>query len=38
MDFEWDAAKAEENFKKHKVSFSEAAEDFLLIRLGLSLR
>lgn len=28
MDFEWDAEKAEENLRKHKVTFSEAAESF----------
>ncbi len=28
MDFEWDSSKAEANLKKHKVSFSEAAETF----------
>ena len=28
MDFEWDAAKAEENRRKHRVTFSEAAETF----------
>jgi uncharacterized protein len=28
MDFEWDAGKAEENLRKHKVSFSEAVETF----------
>ena len=28
MDFEWDADKAEENLRKHGVSFSEAAETF----------
>lgn len=28
MDFEWDADKAEENLRKHSVSFSEAAETF----------
>ena len=32
MEFEWDPAKATENLRKHKVSFSEAATvlgDFL---------
>ena len=28
MDFEWDTNKAEENLRKHKVSFSEAVESF----------
>lgn len=28
MDFEWDADKADENLRKHKVSFAEAAESF----------
>lgn len=28
MDFEWDADKAEENVRKHQVTFSEAAESF----------
>jgi uncharacterized DUF497 family protein len=28
MDFEWDAAKALENLKKHGVSFDEAATVF----------
>jgi uncharacterized DUF497 family protein len=28
MDFEWDADKAEENFRKNKFSFSEAVESF----------
>jgi uncharacterized DUF497 family protein len=28
MDFEWDADKAEENLRKHKVSFAEEAETF----------
>ena len=28
MDFEWDADKAEENLRRHRVSFSEAAETF----------
>jgi uncharacterized DUF497 family protein len=28
VDFEWDADKAEENLRKHKVSFAEAAETF----------
>ena len=28
MDFEWDADKAEENLRNHKVTFSEAAESF----------
>ena len=28
MDFEWDANKAEENLRKHKVTFSEAVETF----------
>jgi uncharacterized DUF497 family protein len=32
MEFEWDPSKATENFRKHKVSFTEAATvlgDFL---------
>ena len=28
MRFEWDAEKAEQNFKKHKVSFDEAKTVF----------
>lgn len=28
MEFEWDSSKAKSNLKKHKVSFSEAAESF----------
>ena len=28
MNFEWDSSKAEENLRKHKVSFYEAAETF----------
>ena len=28
MEFEWDEEKAEENLRKHKVSFAEAAESF----------
>lgn len=28
MEFEWDAKKARENIKKHKVSFAEACESF----------
>lgn len=28
MDFEWDADKAAENVRKHKISFAEAAESF----------
>ncbi len=28
MEFEWDVRKAEENLKKHKVSFAEACESF----------
>lgn len=28
MNFEWDADKAEENKRKHGISFSEAAETF----------
>lgn len=28
MDFEWDPAKATNNFKKHRVSFFEATEVF----------
>ena len=27
-DFEWDDAKAEANFKKHKISFEDAAKAF----------
>jgi len=29
MEFEWDEEKADENLRKHKVSFSEATETFL---------
>ncbi|CAN0457508.1 unnamed protein product, partial [Phaeothamnion confervicola] len=29
MDFEWDDAKAEANWKKHKVDFSAAMRVFL---------
>lgn len=29
MTYEWDPAKAEENIKKHRVSFEEAASVFL---------
>ena len=28
MEFEWDADKAEENMRKHGISFAEAAETF----------
>lgn len=28
MEFEWDADKAQENLRKHKVSFTEACESF----------
>ena len=28
-NFEWDPAKAKENYRKHKVSFERAAEIFL---------
>jgi len=28
LEFEWDASKAESNFKKHRVSFLEAMETF----------
>lgn len=28
LTFEWDSAKAENNFKKHRVSFDEAATVF----------
>lgn len=28
LDFEWDEAKAESNFKKHRVSFDEAKSVF----------
>ncbi|MBF0560234.1 MAG: BrnT family toxin, partial [Nitrospirae bacterium] len=28
MTFEWDAGKADRNFKKHKVTFTEAATVF----------
>lgn len=28
MDFEWDASKANENLRKHGVTFTEAAESF----------
>ena len=28
MDFEWDANKADENLRKHRVTFSEAVETF----------
>lgn len=28
MEFEWDSKKAKRNFKKHKVSFEEAATVF----------
>lgn len=28
MEFEWDPRKAAENFRKHSVSFDEAAEAF----------
>jgi uncharacterized protein len=28
MEFEWDAEKASENLRKHKIRFSEAAETF----------
>lgn len=28
MDFEWDPQKAEQNLRKHKVSFAEAATVF----------
>ena len=29
MKFEWDAKKADANFRKHRVSFEEAASVFL---------
>ena len=29
MEFEWDPRKADENLKKHKVSFEEAQEAFV---------
>jgi len=28
VDFEWDSSKAEDNLKRHKVSFLEAIETF----------
>jgi len=28
VEFEWDAKKAKENLKKHRVSFAEACESF----------
>lgn len=28
MEFEWDAENAEENLRKHKVSFTEACESY----------
>jgi uncharacterized protein len=28
MEFEWDAEKARENLRKHKVNFAEACESF----------
>ena len=29
MDFEWDANKAADNFRRHRVSFEDAAQVFL---------